>query len=264
MFGAICGDVIGSVYEWVRTKEVDFPLFSEKTDFTDDTVLTVATAEAVMTGRPYAEVYQEYARNHPNRGYGGRFRIWIKLADPKPYDSFGNGSAMRVSPVGWAYKSLRETEMAALESAWVTHNHPEGVKGAIATALAMYSARQGVTKEEIREYIGNVTGYNLKRTVDEIRPSYTFNETCQETVPQAIIAFLDSTDYENAIRLAISLGGDSDTLACITGGIAEAFYGPDSIPADIRTRVRELLPAEFLEVIDEFYDFANINAGIEK
>ncbi len=252
MLGSIIGDVIGSVYEWNRTKEVDFPLFSDKTDYTDDSVLTVATAYAIMKKADFGVTYKKFANDYPGRGYGGRFGHWIKSASLEPYNSWGNGSAMRVSPVGFAFNSEEDVLEQAKLSAACTHNHEEGIKGAQATALAIFYARNGYVKKDIRGLIAEKFDYNLSRTVDEIRPGYRFNESCQETVPEAIISFLDSTDYENAIRLAISLGGDSDTLACIAGGIAEAYY--NLIPKDISGPVVDLLPDEFQQVIVDFYE----------
>ena len=239
MIGAISGDVIGSVYEFHNTKRDDFPLFDPKCTFTDDSVLTVALADAILSGRPYADLLREYWRLYPHRGYGGSFRAWAR--DPKrgPYGSYGNGSAMRISPAGWAYDSLEETLERAREFTAVTHDHPEGVKGGQATAAAIFLARTGSKKDEIRDCVERSFCYDLRRTCDEIRPGYVFNEICQETVPEAIIAFLESKDYEGAVRLAVSLGGDSDTLACIAGSIAEAFYG--GVPRAIREKVFSLL-----------------------
>lgn len=252
MLGSIIGDTIGSVYEWVRTKKTDFPLFSEKTDFTDDSVLTVATAHAILNEEEYGPVYRDFAIGYPGRGYGGRFRDWITAETIQPaYDSWGNGSAMRVSPIGFAFNTEEEVLEQAKLSAECTHNHPEGIKGAQATALSILMARQGSSKEDIRKRISKQFDYDLDRTVDGIRPEYEFNESCQKTVPEAIVAFLDSTDFENSIRLAISLGGDSDTLACITGGIAEAYYR--NIPEEINKTVWAMLPVAFQMVISEFY-----------
>lgn len=256
MLGSIIGDTIGSVYEWNRTKKMDFPLFGRATDYTDDSVLTVATAVAICDGGDYGELYKSFANRYPGRGYGGRFGEWIKSSSNAPYNSWGNGSAMRVSPVGFAFNSIEKVMEEAEKSAACTHNHPEGIKGAQATALAIYLARKEYSKEKIRSLISIKFGYDLDRTVDEIRPTYQFNESCQETVPEAIIAFLDSTDFESTIRLAISLGGDSDTLACIAGGIAEAYYG--EFPKEISEKVLALLPSEFLEAITKFY--AKVNA----
>ncbi len=250
MIGAIAGDIIGSIYEFRPIKTKDFPLFQPRSRFTDDTVLTVAIAEAILSGRPYAQSVREIGRRYPGAGYGGFFNDWLHSDDPKPYNSWGNGSAMRVSPVGFAFDTLDEVLGEAKKTADFTHNHPEGVRGAQATALAVFLARLGHSKEEIREQIGLRFGYDLSRTVDDIRPGYSFNESCLGTVPQAMIAFLDSTSYEDAIRNAVSLGGDSDTLACITGGIAQAFYG--DVPEHIQARVREILPMDLLETVEIF------------
>ena len=250
ILGAITGDVIGSVYEFDNVKSTDFPLFGEKTDFTDDSVLTLATMDLLLNGGDYATVYQDYSRNYPNRGYGGNFRGWIMMERPRPYNSFGNGSAMRVSPVGWAFDTLEEVLKEAERSASVTHNHPEGIKGAVATAGAVFLARTGSSKADIKAWVEKETGYDLNRTVDEIRPVYQFNETCQETVPEALIAFLESKDFEDAIRLGISMGGDSDTLACIAGAVAEAYY--KEIPAEIQRKVLKILPPEAVELVKKF------------
>lgn len=251
MTGAIAGDIIGSVYEFDNIKTTDFPLFTNESDYTDDTIMTVAVADWLLNGGDLAKVMQRYGREYPypTGGYGGRFSGWLREKDPLPYNSWGNGSAMRVSAVGWMFDSLEKTLEVAKETAVVTHNHPEGIKGAQAIAAAIYLARTGKSKQDIKLYIETTFSYDLGRTCDEIRPFYRFNESCQGTVPEAIIAFLDSSDFENAIRLAVSLGGDSDTLACITGGIAEAFYG---IPEDIEKQVYDKLPGTFQKVIKEF------------
>ena len=251
MTGAIAGDIIGSVYEFDNIKTTDFPLFTNESDYTDDTIMTVAVADWLLNGGDLAKVMQRYGREYPypTGGYGGRFSGWLREKDPLPYNSWGNGSAMRVSAVGWMFDSLEKTLEVAKETAIVTHNHPEGIKGAQATAAAIYLARTGKSKQDIKQYIETTFSYDLGRTCDEIRPFYRFNESCQGTVPEAIIAFLDSSDFEDAIRLAVSLGGDSDTLACITGGIAEAFYG---IPEDIERQVYDKLPGTFQKVIKEF------------
>jgi len=227
MLGAIIGDIVGSVYEWNNIKTTVFPLYDEKCFFTDDTVMTIAVAEALLSGGTadkLIETMKKYGRLYPGYGYGVHFNSWLTSNDREPYNSFGNGSAMRVAPCAWFATSLDEAEALAEWSASVTHNHPEGIKGARATAAAIYLARDGMQKDGIREYVQNNYGYDLSRSLDEIRPVYRFNETCQETVPEAIIAFLESRDFEGAIRNAISLGGDSDTLAAITGSIAGAFY----------------------------------------
>ena len=252
MLGAITGDVIGSVFEWENTRSTDFHLFSFQTMFTDDSVLTIAIADAILNGKPYREAVLEWGRKYPNRGYGGYFRQWLYLENPQPYNSWGNGSAMRVSPVGWAFDTLAETIDEARKSAAITHNHPEGLKGAAATAASVYMSRKNKNKEEIKEFISGEFNYNLDRTLDEIRPHYEFDESCQGTVPEAIIAFLESKDFEDAVRKAVSLGGDSDTLACITGGIAEAYYG--GVPGEIKSKVLELLPDEMKEIIRQFQE----------
>jgi ADP-ribosylglycohydrolase len=250
ILGAIAGDVIGSVYEFNNIRSKDFPLFGPKTKFTDDTVLTVATMDVLINDGNYTKAYQLYGRRYPNRGWGGRFHYWIHADKPEPYNSWGNGSAMRVSPAGWYCRSLEAALAEAEKSAAVTHNHPEGIKGAQATAAAVFLARKGKTKDEIKNYITKTFGYDLDRKADDIREDYSFDESCQGTVPEAIIAFLESRDFEDAIRTGISLGGDSDTLACITGGIAEAFYG--GTPAFIAEQVVSLLPAEMATVIEQF------------
>lgn len=250
ILGAIIGDVIGSVYEWNNVRTTDFPLFRESTDFTDDSVLTFATMDCILNGLHYTNAYQTYSRNFPRRGYGGRFSSWIHEDHPEPYNSWGNGSAMRVSPVGWAYDNLDEVLFQAKRSAEVTHNHPEGIKGAQATAAAIFLARTGHSKAEIMQYIEQTFAYNLDRSIDQIRPDFRFNESCQGTVPESIIAFLESTDFESAIRLAISLGGDSDTIASITGGIAEAFY--QDIPELIIENTLKIIPLDIIQLIADF------------
>jgi ADP-ribosylglycohydrolase len=250
MIGAIAGDIIGSVHEFGRTKTKDFPLFTPDCAFTDDSVLTVAVAQAILTDGDYRKAVLELGRRYPDAGYGGFFRGWLRSPDPKPYNSFGNGSAMSVSPVGFAFGTEDDVLREASRSAEITHNHPEGVKGAQATALAVFLARMEKDKGLIRSEIASRFRYDLGRTVDGIRPGYGFDETCQGTVPEAIIAFLDSTSYEDAIRNAISLGGDADTLACITGGIAEAFYGP--VPFEIRRKVKEILTPELGKITEDF------------
>lgn len=250
MFGAIAGDVIGSVYEHRQIKTSDFPLFHRGCRFTDDTVLTVAIAHAILEQTDYASALKAFGRRHPDAGYGGSFYRWIFEPGVQPYNSWGNGSAMRVSPIGFAFDDVDRVLLEAKRSAEVSHNHPEGIKGAQATAVAVLLARQGRNKASIRREIGHHFGYNLDRSIQEIRPSYRFDVSCQGSVPEAIIAFLDSKNYEDTIRLAISLGGDSDTLACIAGGIAHAFYG--EVPAEIAARVRGLLTQDLLAVVDKF------------
>jgi ADP-ribosylglycohydrolase len=244
MLGAIIGDIVGSIYEFDNTNRMDFPFFSERSTYTDDSIMTVAVAEWLLSDNTHShdkleEIMVKYANEYPcpMGGYGGGFRRWLfapqKLRDfedgtassgRRPYNSWGNGSAMRVSAVGWMYDTLEETERVAELSASITHNHPEGIKGAQATAAAIFMGRTGATKEDIREYIQSRFGYDLSLSWDDIHPTYGWEDSCQGTVPPAIIAFLDSCDFEDAIRRAVALGGDSDTLACITGGIAEAFY----------------------------------------
>lgn len=250
MIGAIIGDVIGSVFEFNNHRSKEFLLFCANSDFTDDSVLTFATAKVLLDGGDYSETYQRFARAYPHRGYGGRFGWWIMQDDPRPYNSFGNGSAMRVAPVGFAFADAESTLAEAKRSAEVTHNHPEGIKGAQAVALAIWMARQAEEKAAIRQAIEQKFGYDLSRNCDLIREVNEFNETCQGSVPEAITCFLESTDFEDCIRLSISIGGDSDTIACIAGGIAQAYYGdiPDWIVAETRAR----LPMEFLEILDRF------------
>ena len=250
MIGALAGDIIGSVYEHHPIKTKDFPLFDTRCTFTDDTVLTVAIADAILSGKPYLDSVRRIGRRYPGVGYGGSFICWLHSPDAQPYNSWGNGSAMRVSPVGFAFSTEDEVLHHAKMTAEITHNHPEGVKGAQATALAVFLAKTGCDKETIRTRIKTAFGYDMERTVDEIRPRYSFDVSCQGTVPEAIIAFLNSDSYEDAVRNAISLGGDSDTLACITGGIAEAFYG--SVPQSVQTKVKEVLPLDLWTVTETF------------
>ena len=250
MIGVIAGDIIGSTHEYIATKTADFPLFDDASRFTDDTVLTVATAHSILTGVPYARAYREFGRRYPASDYGGRFYEWLRSDDPRPYGSWGNGSAMRVAPVGLAFETVGDVLREAERSAAVTHDHPEGVKGAQATALAVFLARTGASKDEIRDELSARFDYDLWRRVDEIRPDYEYHVSCQRSVPESIIAFLDSRDLEDAIRLAISLGGDADTMAAIAGGIAHAFYR--EVPPRIQEGVRERLPGELLEVVDAF------------
>ncbi|MGI6307806.1 MAG: ADP-ribosylglycohydrolase family protein [Dethiobacteria bacterium] len=257
MLGALAGDIIGSVYEWRNVKGTDFELFTPKSTFTDDTVLTVAVAECILKGKDYATTLKTYGQRYPHVGYGNTFRKWLFSDSLLPYNSFGNGAAMRVSPVGFACDTLEKVLEEARRSAEATHNHPEGIKGAQVTATAIFLARQGTSKEEIKQYITEHFGYNLEQTLDEIRPHYSFDVTCQGSVPQAVRAFLESVDYEDAVRKAISLGGDSDTIACITGGIAQAYY--KKIPSYIIEKTKELLAPELLEIVEQF----NRTVGIE-
>lgn len=250
MLGAIAGDMIGSVYEFDRIKTINFPLFSPDSELTDDTVLTVATAWSLLNGCDYVKAYKHFGLTYPSAGYGALFTRWLNSDNPEPYNSFGNGSAMRVSPVGWARNSIESVLNEAAKSSSVTHNHPEGIKGAQAVALAVYLARTGSDKIVIKRELENRFAYNIDRPVADIRPFYGFEQTCQHTVPEAITAFLESKDFEDTIRLAVSLGGDSDTLACIAGAVAEAYYG--HLPENIADTVWRLLPGDLIEVIEEF------------
>ncbi len=250
MLGSIAGDIIGSVYENFPIKTTEFPLFQSSSRFTDDTVLTLAIASSIMDKVDYASSLRTFGRKYLNAGYGGFFFNWLFDPESGPYNSWGNGAAMRVSPVGFAFATIEEVLVESQKTAAVSHNHPEGIKGAQAAALAVFLARTGAVKKEIQGEISRRFGYDLSRTLDEIRPQYRFDISCQGTVPEAITAFLESKDYEDAVRKAISLGGDSDTLACITGGIAHAFY--KEIPQMIVREVRKRLPEEFLSIIDRF------------
>ena len=261
MYGAILGDIIGSPYEFDRgDKTKDFELFDVRSEFTDDTVMTVAVAEALLSlpkdacdekvRAAVVSSMKSWGNRYPYAGYGMRFILWLGAKDPKPYNSFGNGSAMRVSSAGRLYSTLEETRRIARLSSAVSHDHPEGIKGAEATASAIFLARGGFSKNEIKKYVTDEFGYDLSRTCDEIRPGYRHVESCQETVPEAITAFLEGETFEDVIRTAVSLGGDCDTLTCISGSIAEAFYGvPDWLIKECRSR----LPDEMLSVIDDFY-----------
>lgn len=251
MIGAIAGDIIGSIYERNPIKTKEFPLFSPHCRFTDDTVLTVAIAKAIIEGREYIETVRELGKRYINAGYGGMFLKWLNSTNPTPYNSWGNGSAMRVSPIGFAFNKKDEVLFEAKKSSEITHNHPEAIKGAQAVAYSIYLARKGITKQEIRKEISEIFGYNLEKTVDEIRPYYHFDVSCKGTVPQAIICFLDSKSYVDAVRNAISLGGDSDTLACITGAIAEAYYG--FVPEDIISNVKNFLTTDLWNIVEKFY-----------
>ena len=250
MTGAIAGDIIGSVYEHEPIKTKDFPLFHPGCRFTDDTVLTVAVAHAILGDRDYKKSMWEIGIKYPRAGYGQSFMRWLHSWEPAPYNSWGNGAAMRVSPVGFAFDTVDDVLQEAARTAEISHDHPEGVKGAQATALTVFLARTTRDKTLIRREVVDRFGYNLDRTVDDIRPSYRFDVSCQGTVPEAIISFLDSDSYEDAVRNAISLGGDSDTLACITGGIAEAYYGP--VDQEIQTWVHQRLTPALQEIIERF------------
>lgn len=250
MLGAIVGDIIGSVRENLRTKRKDFKLFLPISFYTDDTVLTVAVADAILNGKDYAKSIKAYARRHPFRGYGPKFMVWMLSPGYKPYNSLGNGSAMRVSPVAHAYDSVEAVLYHAKESAECTHNHPEGIKGAQAVSLAVFLARKGADKEDIRKEISTRFDYDLARSVEDIRPNYHINLTCPGSVPEAIIAFLDSTSFEDAVRNAVSLGGDADTQAAISGAIAETFY--NGIPSSILEKAWAKIPRSFQGIIVAF------------
>ena len=253
MTGAIAGDIIGSIYERYRIKSKEFPLFDWRCSFTDDTVLTLAVADVLLHGGTYVERFREYYRRYPKAGYGGSFHQWARSPEPAPYNSFGNGSAMRVSPVAFAFNDIQRVRAEARRSAEVTHNHPEGIKGAEATAVAVFLARSQTSKDEIRQLIEREFGYDLSRTPDDIRPDYDFDVTCQGTVPPALASFLHATDFEDTVRTAISLGGDSDTLACIAGAIAGAYYGvPRFIEQEVRLRLDEPLRALHDEFVKRF------------
>lgn len=250
MLGAICGDIIGSTYEFHPCKDVNLPLFTPYSRFTDDTVCTIAVADAMMKGVPYAKVMQEWCRKYPHAGYGGHFRLWIMVDDPEPYNSWGNGSAMRVSGAGAFGRNLDEVLALARASAEVTHNHPEGVKGAEATAAAIYFALNGMSKEDMKTVLERMFGYNLSRDYDKIQRHYRFDVSCQGSVPESIIAFLHGSDYESTIRLAVAMGGDADTMGAIAGGIAAAYYG--GVPKNIANVCMGFLPGEMIEVIRRF------------
>jgi ADP-ribosylglycohydrolase len=250
MLGAIVGDIVGSIYEWNNHRSKEFPFFGSRCSFTDDSVLTVALADTILKNGDYAVAMRRYGQLYPDAGYGGMFRRWLWSPSMGAYNSFGNGAAMRISPAGWAYATLDETLKRAREFTSVTHDHPEGLKGAEATAGAIWMGRHGKSRAEIREWVVRHAGYDLTRTCDQIRPEYTFNETCQRTVPEALTAFFESTDFEDAVRLAVSLGGDTDTLACITGGVAEAFYG--GVPKEIEREALSRLDARLRDVTTLF------------
>jgi len=258
MLGAIVGDTVGSVYEWHNIKSTEFPLFSRESRFTDDTVMTVAVAHALLNaaeqGRDLSQpelvrIMQSYGRLYPDAGYGGRFAHWLQSAHPKPYSSYGNGSGMRVSPVAWVSDDLREVERLATATAEITHNHPEGIKGAKAIAGCILLGRQGASNPAIRAYAEEVHGYDLGFTLDEIRPSYQFDVSCQGSVPHAIVAFLESTSFEDAIRRAVSIGGDSDTIAAMAGSIAQGRYG---VPEDLADKTYHRLPEHLARTVSRF------------
>lgn len=258
IIGAIAGDVIGSAYEFHPTRDYNFKLFTTRSTFTDDTVLTMANAQWLLDDETHSHealvrIMHDMCWKYPGRGYGGRFAHWIQDDNPKPYNSYGNGSAMRVSPVGYYARSLDEALELAKISAEVTHNHPEGIKGAQATAAAIFLARQGKSKREIRDYVQNSIGYDLTRTLEEIRPDYTFNELCQTTVPEAITCYLEGETYEDVIRLAVSLAADADTLAAIAGPIASAVW---EVPNEIVQPTIALLSEEYCTTLLRFNELA--------
>lgn len=265
MYGAILGDMIGSPYEFdMGNKSKEFPLFSEISTYTDDTVMTLAVAEVFLDNdllmdeaiirQRLIESMHKYGKLFPDAGYGGRFGMWLFLEGDEPYNSWGNGSAMRVSSVAWLFNDLEMVRHMARLSAAVTHNHPEGIKGAEATASAIFLARTGKSKAEIKAYVEETFGYDLSRTCDEIRPNYHHVESCQETVPEAITAFLEGKSFEDVIRTAVSLGGDCDTLTCIAGSIAEAFYG---VSEELKQECHNRLPEQLLKVLSRFEERRN-------
>ena len=260
MYGAILGDIIGSPYEFNRgSKSKDFPLFSSRSVFTDDSVMTVAVAEALMDARDETDEeviraaltvsMRKWGEKYPDAGYGGMFYRWLHAEHPRPYGSYGNGSAMRVSSAGWLFDSFEETWKKARLTAEVTHNHEEGIKGAECVACVIWLLRNGRNKEEIRSFVTDTFGYDLSRTCDEIRVGYRHVESCQETVPEAITAFLEGESFTDVIRTAVSLGGDCDTLACIAGSMAEAYYG---VPDELVKECRERIPKDMSDVLDRF------------
>jgi len=250
MLGAIAGDIIGSAHEFCPTKSIDFPLFAEGSKFTDDSVLTAATAFSLLTDGNYSENYRIFGRLYPLAGYGGNFKKWLHGSSSEPYGSWGNGSAMRVSPVGFALDNEEEVLREAKKSAAVTHDHPEGIKGAQAIALGIFLARQGAEPSQIKKEITDRFGYDLDRTVKGIRPDYKFDVSCQGSVPEAIICFLEGQDWEQAVRLAVSLGGDADTQACMAGALAQARFS--GMPSEIELATRKMLPEHLLEIIEDF------------
>lgn len=252
MFGAIVGDIAGSTYERSNFKSESCQIFAKGSQFTDDTVLTLATADRFIYGGSYTEVYQQFAKNYPNAGYGASFRKWMISSNPEPYHSWGNGSAMRVSPIAWVSDDIDWVLGEAQKSAEVTHNHPNGIKGAQAVAAAVFLCRKKTARDEVKNYITQNFGYDLNRTLAEIRPSYTFDVSCEGSVPEAMIAFLESTSFEDALRKAISLGGDSDTIASITGAIAHAYYG--HIPKWMNDYCLSMLDVAQKSIMKDFWE----------
>lgn len=251
LLGAIGGDIIGSVYEFNNIKTKDFPLFTPESTFTDDTIMTIATADAILSRCSYQKKYLEWGWKYPNPrgGYGASFKRWLQSKKPEPYNSWGNGAAMRVAPIGLFYRDIDRVWGEAADSAECTHNHKEGFRGAIAVAGAVFGANTGYTKEEIRAAV-EFAGYDVSRTLDEIRPDHQFDESCMDAVPVAFRAFYEATDYEDAIRNAVSVGGDSDTIAAITGGIALAYYR--EMKPETKQEIKERLPGDMLAVISRW------------
>jgi ADP-ribosylglycohydrolase len=250
MLGAIAGDALGSTFEFQPVKTTEIPVLPKDSRFTDDSVLTVATAFSLLTDGDYAANYRLFGRLYPLAGYGARFKAWLEDGSLGPYNSWGNGSAMRVSPVGWAFETEDEVLAEAEKTAAVTHNHPEGIKGAQAVALAVFMARRDEEKDAIKQAITTRFGYDLERKIADIRPCYKFDVSCQGSVPEALICFLEGADWLEAVKLAISLGGDADTMACIAGAVAEAYYG--GVPAEVAQTVRGMLPEHLAEVVSDF------------
>lgn len=269
MYGAMLGDIIGSRFEFDRkgwTKE--FELFTKECEFTDDTVMTVAVAEALLNVKEHANIeaikwevaesMRSWGQRYPHAGYGGRFRHWIFSKKPKPYGSYGNGSAMRVSAAGWLYDNLQRTREVARATAEVTHNHPEGIKGAECTAAVIWLSRNKVDKEEIKEYVINEFGYDVSQSVEELRKRHCHDESCQDTLPKALVSFFEGTSFEDVVRNAVSLGGDTDTIAAIAGAMAEAYYG---IPISLVTMGTGYLDEDILQVVKRFD--AKVHGGAE-
>lgn len=250
MKGAIAGDIIGSHWEFLPTKDRNFPLFGEHYYYTDDTILSLAVAEVLLDGSEYETALVAWSRRYPHQTWGLRYKNWFQKETRAPYNSCGNGSAMRVAPVGWAFDTLEATEAEAKRSAEVTHNHPEGIKGAQCVAAAIFLARNGSSKEEMKTYLESRFGYDLSQKYADIQPGYLYSESCQGSVPEAIISFLESNDFETAVRNAVALGGDADTQACIAGSIAEAFYG--AVPEAIWSRCEEVLKPEMIVLVNRF------------
>ncbi|MDR2286963.1 MAG: ADP-ribosylglycohydrolase family protein [Prevotellaceae bacterium] len=259
MIGAIVGDYVGSAYEFNNTHDYDFEIITLESSITDDSIMTIAVMDAVLQDKPYGDRLWYWGNKYPNPkgAYGGSFAAWLRNKNPQPYNSFGNGSAMRVSAIGWAFDTLGKTLQEAQKSAECTHNHPEGIKGAQAVASAIYHVRNGKSKERLKQYIEKEFGYNLSRKLSDIRPNYRFNESCMQTVPEAIICYLESSGFEDAICLAVSLGGDSDTIACITGSIAEADPAC-AMPAQVMDAAFSTMPAELQKIVKQFYSKFNL------